>query len=168
MSPLVIFQVRLMLEGLLTDGRTGEIEGRTDARAARLGARTLSHIWQANGRSLLWTRSCFFKSGARMKDLPQTSHLYGLKPVWIFRCSGTDGGVTLEAPASHPSVRPSGRRRRRLLTFEVSVGGEGFGADLARERPLGRMELLVFPKRAGRYGHARGERGGRPRRPPAT
>ena len=50
---------------------------------------TLSHIWQAKGLSLLWTLSCFLRSGALMNDFPQTSHRYGLNPVWIFRCSGT-------------------------------------------------------------------------------
>lgn len=37
--------------------------------------KALSHIWHANGLSLLWTLSCFFKSGARIKDFPHTSQL---------------------------------------------------------------------------------------------
>lgn len=32
------------------------------------------------------------------------------------------------------------------LTFEVGVRGEGLGADLAGEGPVGRVELLVFPE----------------------
>lgn len=55
----------------------------------------------------------------------------------------------------------AGRRQicAPCLTFEVGVRGEGLGADLAGEGPVGRVELLVFPVDAA-------EEEGHPEAPP--
>lgn len=55
--------------------QTGEEKPWRETNRWTFGELTFSHIWQANGLSLLWTLSCFFRSGARMNDFPQTSHL---------------------------------------------------------------------------------------------
>lgn len=53
-----------------------------------------------------------------MNDFPQTSHLYGLKPVWIFRCSATE-----ETESEHTAAVCSGLANEYLLT-SVYLSGE--------------------------------------------
>lgn len=54
-----------------------------------------------------------------------------------------DQGQRSTGGAVQPERRQSGAPYR---TFEVCVRGEGLGADLAGEGPVGRVEFLVFPE----------------------